>query len=147
MSPARLHLESRYVDLALKFLIGLDAVLAIIAYALPGVWFWIFHGAPYTDPQGLLQRAAGSFLAFLLIQLAALLLWKKRPEMLAVVAGVRFSDVFTDWSCLVFATDMTGPGKVLFVFAGLANLACGIFFLYAFYSRQSGALKNGDAEG
>lgn len=133
MNPASLT-DRKYVRLALQFLIGLDALLALIAYLFPKAWFFVFHGAAYVDPQGLLQRAAGSFLAFLIIQALALWLWEKRPEMLAVVAGVRFSDVFTDLSCMAFAQDMTGPGKLLFVIAALGNLACGSFFLYCYYA-------------
>jgi hypothetical protein len=40
------------VKLLLLFLIVLDAVLSILALALPDTWFRLIHDAPYMTPKG-----------------------------------------------------------------------------------------------
>jgi hypothetical protein len=112
-------IERRLRILILIYLWGAlfeDTALVFIAWLRPEVWFHSFHNAsPASFDIALLRRAAGQWAAFALAQAVALATWKKRPIWLAIVAGVRFSDLFTDifyvlavpsltpfgWSCLL----------------------------------------------
>jgi len=110
-------------------LVVLDIVISVVAFFFPEYWFKIFHNASYVDAQGLLRRCAANWVAFALIQTIALLKWHKRPYWLAVVAGVRFSDMFTDWTYLWFSSNITMFGRIgLFIISPL-NLLLGIYFL------------------
>jgi hypothetical protein len=119
-------------NVILLALIILDAVISIGAFFFPGLWFKLFHNAPYIDPQGFLRRCAANWLAFALIQSIALLKWEKKPYWLAVVAGVRFSDVFTDWTYLYFASSLTMFGKITLFLISPLNLLFGLYFLAAY---------------
>lgn len=119
-------------DILLILLIILDLTITFIAFFLPQAWFKIFHGSLYIDPQGFLRRCAANWLAFALIQLLALLKWRKKPYWLAVVAGVRLSDIFTDWAYLFFSSSITLFGRAgLFIISPL-NLLLGLYFLNAY---------------
>ena len=39
-------------------LVVFDVTLTLWAGAFPSLWFRVFHGAPYDDPQGFLRRCA-----------------------------------------------------------------------------------------
>lgn len=117
------------INALLLFLILLDMTLAFTAYCLPQFWFTLFHGTPYVDPQGLLRRTAGNWLAFALLQILAYLRWKNQPYWLVLVAGVRLSDIFTDWSYLYFAQNLTCFGGFSLFIASPANLYFGWFLL------------------
>lgn len=113
-------------------LILLDVAIAIVALFFPAFWFKVFHDAPYIDPQGFLRRCGANWLAFALIQAIALFRWEKRPYWLAVVAGVRFSDMFTDWAYLWFSSSITIFGRIsLFIISPL-NLLLGLYLLKAY---------------
>ncbi|MBI5845425.1 MAG: hypothetical protein HZB23_12245 [Deltaproteobacteria bacterium] len=120
----------RLVASILASLVVLDVVLAVWGFAFPELWFSVFHGAAYVDPQGYLPRAAGNWTAFAILQALAFLRWEKAPHWLAVVAGVRLSDVFTDLSCMIFCENLSGAGLVLLSAAGLGNVFFGLYFLY-----------------
>ncbi|MFC2091551.1 hypothetical protein ACFLTD_02130, partial [Elusimicrobiota bacterium] len=92
-------------------LIVFDVVISVTGFFFPYLWFEIFHGVLYDDPQGFLRRCAANWLAFALVQLIAYINWEKKPYWLAVVAGVRFSDIFTDWIYLWFSADITSFGR------------------------------------
>ncbi|UCC95085.1 MAG: hypothetical protein JSW40_09825 [Candidatus Omnitrophota bacterium] len=110
-------------------LIFLDITIAIGVFFFPELWFKIFHGVPYIDPQGLLRRCGANWAAFGLIQILACLKWERKPYWLAIVAGVRFSDIFTDWTYLWFSSNITMFGRIsLFVISPL-NFAFGLYFL------------------
>jgi len=113
-------------------LVLLDIVLSSTGYLLPGVWFKIFHGVSYIDPQGFLQRCAGNWAMFTVLQTIALYKWEKNLIWLGVVAGVRLSDMLTDWSYLWFCSDITWFGRLALFNAGPFNLLCGLYLYYAY---------------
>jgi len=91
-----------------------DTIIFILAWVYPDLWFQLFH---HSVAQGLevalLRRSAGQWAAFALAQAIALALWRKQPVWLAVVAGIRFSDIFTDVSYILAAPSLTPLGWVL----------------------------------
>lgn len=113
-------------------LISLDITIATVAFFFPEFWFKIFHGVPYTDPQGFLRRCGANWTAFALLQIIALAKWEKKPYWLAIVAGVRFSDMFTDWTYLWFCSNITIFGKISLFAISPLNLVFGLFFLNAY---------------
>jgi len=123
-------------------LVVLDVLLSLTGYLWPDFWFRVFHGTEYMDPQGFLRRCAGNWAMFAVLQAIALARWEKDTVWLGIVAGVRFSDLLTDWSYLWFCSDVTLPGRVLLFSAGPLNLACGLYFYLAF--RKFSAMKYKD---
>ncbi len=113
-------------------LLLLDVVLTLVGYLFPGFWFRIFHGVEYVDPQGFLRRCAGNWAMFALLQAIALWRWERERVWLAVVSGVRFSDLLTDWSYLWYCTDITWFGRAALFAAGPLNFLCGLYFFLAF---------------
>src|SRR6516225_5575186 len=72
-----------------------DTSLSLIAWLVPDLWFRLLHGAgPAGFDIALLRRSAGQWAAFALAQGITLSRWRKMPIWLAIVAGVRFSDLF-----------------------------------------------------
>jgi hypothetical protein len=122
-------MSPRRIRLALLALIALDVVLAGVAFFLPNVWFAIFHGTEYVDPQGLLRRCAANWAAFALFQAVAYAKWEKNSAWLAIVAGLRLSDIFTDWAYLAFAQNLTWFGWLALALAPPTNLFAGWKFL------------------
>lgn len=120
------------VQWMLLSLLGLDILLASLAFCAPGFWFWFFHDAAYVDPQGLLPRCGANWTAFALFQAVALLLWRKRLYWLVLVAGMRFSDIFTDWTYLGACYNATPWGSLALFGAGPANLFCGWYLMRAY---------------
>jgi len=91
------------ISTTLVIFVFLDLIYAVVGFFFPEIWFKFIHGAEHVDPQGLLQRTAAVWAAFALFQWIALVKWKKQPYWLAVVAGLRFSELFADWTYLYFA--------------------------------------------
>jgi len=120
---------ARLVTSILLALVLLDLVLATWGFAFPELWFQVWHGAPYVDPQALLPRAAASWAAFCILQFIALVRWRSSPRWLVLVAGVRLADSLTDVTCAFMATDITLAGQVLFPLAGIGNMAVGLLLL------------------
>jgi hypothetical protein len=125
----------RRVYALLAFLVLLDATLVTWATAFPQLWFTVFHGTTYDDPEGFLRRCAANWAAFLLFQVIALLRWRRDPMWLAVIAGVRLSDIFTDVTYVLVAHDTTWFAKLTLAPTSLSNLLFGLFLLraYRFY--------------
>ena len=100
-----------------------DTVLFLMAWLAPDLWFQVFHR---TMPAGLeiafLRRSAGQWAAFSVVQAITLWGWRKNPVWLAVEAGVRFSDLFTDISYVVAAPSLTVLGWVLLLPPAALNL-------------------------
>lgn len=124
----------------LAFLAVLDLVLSVWAWTMPELWFRVWHGAGYVDPQALLPRCAANWTAFFLVQLMALLRWRREAWWLAVVAGVRLSDVFTDTTCSLLAGDVTLAARVLFPLTGAGNLVFALLLLRAYLAIRSPAV-------
>jgi hypothetical protein len=117
------------IDRALAGLLALDVALAATAFLAPDLWFRLFHGVAYDDPEGLLRRCGANWAGFALFQAVALRRWKARPYWLFVVAGMRLSDVFTDWTYLAFARETTWLARVSLSVTSPANVVVGVFFL------------------
>lgn len=126
----------RALDRALSFLVLFDVTLTTAAFFFPDFWFAVFHGVPYEDPQGFLRRCGANWAAFALFQAIARARWKQAPYWLAVIAGVRLSDIFTDLVYYFFAEDTTWFADLTLPTMGLVNLALGLYFLRA-YTRLS----------
>ena len=94
-------------DLILLFLVVLDVVLSAATLLFPSWWFRIFHGTTYIDPQALLKRTGAVWVAFTLMQVLALVRWKKQPHWLVLIAGVRLTEIFSDWTYLFFCSNAT----------------------------------------
>jgi hypothetical protein len=124
--------NERRVHGLLWFLVLLDTTLVTWAFGFPNLWFTVFHGTPYDDPQGFLRRCGANWAAFLLCQTIALVRWKRDPVMLAVVAGVRLSDIFTDVTYVIVAHDTTLFAKLTLAPMSLGNLLFGLFLLRAY---------------
>ena len=120
----------------LTFLVLFDLVLVIWAGVFPELWFTAFHGVPYVDPQGFLRRCAANWAAFLLMQTIAWRTWKTDRVWLAVVAGVRLSDIFTDLTYVFVAHDTTLFAKLTLAPMSIINLLMGLFLLDAYRSRE-----------
>jgi hypothetical protein len=115
-------------NLLLAGLVVLDVVLSGTCLFFPDLWFRWFHGAPYVDPQGLLRRTGAVWAAFTLLQFIALIRWQRYPHWLALVAGVRLTDI-SDWTYLFFCSNITWFGRVALFISPPANLAFGWILL------------------
>lgn len=100
-----------------------DITIFVISWVAPNVWFRLFHhSVPAGLEVALLRRSGGQWLAFALGQAITLLLWRRRPEWLAVAAGIRLSDLFTDISYLIAAPSLTRLGQLLLPIFPVLNL-------------------------
>lgn len=130
--------RKRKVDFLLGALVVLDLVLCIWAFFFPEFWFRFFHDSEYIDPQGLLRRCAANWLAFFVVQLVALIRWRRNHEWLMIVAGCRLGDILTDVTCLIFCERITLYGLIAFPLAGFGNLAFGIMLIRIYRTLKSG---------
>jgi hypothetical protein len=128
-------MTDRRVTILLAILVGFDVVLTVWAGAFPRQWFAVFHGVGYDDPEGFLRRCAANWAAFALFQAIALACWRRDPVWLAIVAGVRFSDIFTDLTYVFAARDTTWFAKATLAPMSLINLGLGIVLLRAYRAR------------
>ena len=97
------------------------------AFGFPRLWFDLVHGAPYVNPQALVPRTGAVWAAFTLLQFIALVRWQVQPLWLSVVAGVRLTEIFSDWVYLFMAQNLTLLGKLGLLAQVPMNLALGIF--------------------
>lgn len=121
-------LKNRIIALLL-FLAALDVTLSIAALFFPDFWFAVFHGVDYVDPQGFLRRCGANWTAFALFQIIALFKWRKKPYWLLIVAGIRLSDIFTDWTYLLFCNDITWFGRISLFVVPPCNLLFGWYLI------------------
>jgi len=126
-------MNSKTISGLLVVLILLDVVYDLVIFPFPGTWFQVIHGTPYVDPEGLLRRTAAVWAAFVLWQTVALLKWKKAPHWLMLVAGIRLTEIFADWTYVYFAHDITAFGRLALLAAGPINIFCGWFFYRSFF--------------
>jgi len=113
-----------------------DTVLFLISWFAPELWFRIFHHALPTTPfeVAFLRRSGGQWAAFAVAQAITLWRWRRNPEWLAVAAGIRFSDLFTD-ICYILAVPMlTGAGWFLLTPPAFLNLL-GVIILLKGYTQ------------
>jgi hypothetical protein len=94
-----------------------------MSWLAPAFWFKVFHhAAPAGLEIALLRRSGGQWAAFALAQAITLWRWKKEPVWLAVAAGVRFSDLFTDISYILAVPSLTTLGWIFLLPPPLLNL-------------------------
>jgi len=110
------------INLLLAFLVLLDLVLSTVCLFFPETWFRVFHNAPYVDPQALLRRTGAVWAAFTLFQFIALLRWRSQPYWLPLVAGIRLTEVFSDWVYLYMADSVTWLGRAGLLASPPANI-------------------------
>jgi len=120
------------INLLLFALLALDFCLSGLTLFDPGKWVQLMHGSTVADPLGLVPRMGAGWAAFFLIQLIAFLRWERRPDWLAVVAGVRFTELFCDWVYLYFADSISSFGRIGLALSPPVNLLAGWYLLRAF---------------
>jgi len=120
------------INTLLIFLILLDLALSTVGLAAPELWVRLMHGVPYHDNLGMVRRLGAVWAAFFLFQLIALFRWPKAPYWLVLVAGIRWTEVFSDWVTLGFADSTTMLGKFGLLIAPPVNILAGWFFLRCF---------------
>ena len=114
-----------------------DTGLFLMAWLFPDLWFRLFHdAAPVGFDVALLRRSAGQWAAFALAQGIALVYWKKNPVWLVIVAGVRFSDLFTDISYILAVPSLTTFGWVCLLPPPLLNLVGVVIMLRGYRQTQ-----------
>ena len=128
------HKLKLFINILLVFLVILDLVLSTTCLVFPDKWYMTFHGVHYDnlDVEGLLKRTGALWVAFTLLQLIALIRWKKAPWWLVLIAGVRLTELFSDWTYLYVAHTMTTIGKMGLFIAPPGNLVFGIFLVWAY---------------
>ena len=107
----------------LSGLVILDVILSSLCLFFPQTWFHLFHNAPYIDPQALLRRTGAVWAAFTLFQLVALIRWQNQPYWLVLVAGIRLTEVFSDWVYLALCGSITWFGRIALFISPLGNVA------------------------
>jgi hypothetical protein len=150
--PLPSRIEPRLRALVLLFLWGAlieDALLVVMAWLAPDLWFRLFHAS---TPAGLevafLRRSAGQWAAFAIAQAVALWRWRRDPLWLVIAAGVRFSDLLTDISYVLAVPSLTRLGWILLLPPPVLNLA-GVVILLRGYGQvavtRTGAPRPGRA--
>jgi len=136
-----LERQKRLVHLVLTALVILDTTLVIWAFALPDLWFWAFHGLDGGPELAelFLRRCGANWTAFLLFQAVAWKRWRAEPAWLAVVAGVRWSDIFTDPTYALLSTDATWFTWATLPLMGATNFALGLFLFRSFLASRDTA--------
>ena len=114
-----------------------DTIIFALAWLEPDLWFRLFHESmPAGLEVALLRRSAGQWAAFAVAQAITLWRWKTDPAWLALAAGVRFSDLFTDVSYMLAVPSLTTLGWLLLTPPAFLNLVGVAIFLKG--HRQAG---------
>ena len=132
--------RARLVDVVLWALVIFDLLVAVGAFLLPQLWFRILHDAEFVDPQGLLRRTGAIWVAFSVVQILALPRWRRAAHWLLLVTGIRLSEMFADWTWLVFAESITPFGTAALLVTLPANLLV-CWFLFATWRRVAGSTR------
>lgn len=127
------------IQLVLTSLVVFDATLVVWAFGFPDLWFAAFHtgGGGGALAELFLARCGANWAAFLLLQIVAWARWRREPVWLAVVAGVRLSDIFTDPTYALLSPDPTWFSWAGLPLMGAINLGLGVFFLRAYADGRS----------
>jgi len=111
-----------------------------MAWLAPDVWFQAFHGVTAKGLEtAFLRRSGGQWAAFSLAQAITLWRWRKNPVWLAVEAGVRFSDLFTDISYVVTVPSLTILGWVFLLPPPVLKFIGVVIILRGYEQTQRGA--------
>jgi hypothetical protein len=137
------RLNRAQVNVLLVALVVLDVVLSTTALWFPGHWSQTFHGLPYVDPAGLLRRTGAVWVAFTLLQAIAVFRWQNQPYWLPLIAGVRLTELFSDWVTIAAAQQMTTLGTLGLVISPPANLLFGLILISTYQRLKTGPLPGG----
>jgi hypothetical protein len=122
-----------------------DTLLFVLAWIDPDLWFRLLHASvPAGLEVALLRRSAGQWAAFALAQAIALWWWRRRPEWLVIVAGIRFSDLFTDISYIIAVPTLTALGWAVLTPPPVLNLVGVVIMLWG-YRQALSSVQNGPA--
>ncbi len=119
----------KLINLLLLFLVLLDIGLSAICLLRPDLWVKLMHGIDFIDTLGVIRRMGGVWLAFVLFQLVALLFWQKYPILLVLVAGIRFTEIFSDWFYWYSAGQLTWFANFGLLIAPPSNIIFGIILI------------------
>ena len=133
--------ERRYIQVLLWFLVLLDLFLSGICLISPDLWGQLMHGQGINDEFGVVRRLGAVWLAFLLFQGLALAKWEKSPYWLVLVAGIRLTEIFSDWFYWFFAAELSWFGFAGLLIAPPANLFFGWFLIKAYLHYQKNETK------
>lgn len=125
----KLETYTRSINLLLLFLVLLDIGLSAICLLRPDLWFKLMHGVDFVESFGLIRRMGAVWLAFVVFQLAALLFWQKLPYLLVLVAGIRLTEIFSDWFYWYFAEHLSFFGYYGLLVSPPSNLIFGIILI------------------
>jgi hypothetical protein len=125
------------INAILLFLIFLDLALFGVCLVKPGLWVQLIHGVPFEDSFGMVRRLGAVWAAFFLFQVIALFRWKTEPYWLVLVAGIRWTEIFSDWVYAGFAEHLTWLGKVGLFAAPPVNLLAGGYLLWTYLRMNS----------
>ncbi len=108
-----------------------DTVLFLMSWFAPNLWFHLFHNtsAATVLEVAFLRRSGGQWAAFALAQAITLWRWQRNPVWLPIMAGVRFSDLFTDICYIIAAPSLTKLGWALLLPPPVLNLVGVIIML------------------
>ncbi len=114
-----------------------DSLIFLMAWVSPQLWFRVFHSTiPNPLEIALLRRSSGQWLAFALAQAITLWRFREHPVWLAVAAGIRFSDLFTDICYILSIPTINFIGYALLLPPALLNLIGVIILLRGFKQAQ-----------
>jgi hypothetical protein len=136
--PRTYHFHPAQIYFLLGFLVLLDAVLSTTAIVFPDTWMQLMHGLPYDDPAGLLRRTGAVWIAFTLVQAVALVRWRDRPYWLTIVAGVRLTELFSDWATIFAAQKVTLLAKVGLAISPPSNLIYAVILISTYKRLRAG---------
>ena len=122
----------RNINIILVVLVIYDVILSSTCLIWPATWYRLIHGAEYVDPQGLLYRTGAVWVAFSLFQLIARLKWEVQPFWLTVIAGIRLTEIFSDWTYLYVAESLTWFGWFGLFINPPMNLFLGWYFIRSY---------------
>ena len=124
-----------------------DTILFVMTWVAPDVWFRVFHAAiPSPLETAFLRRTGGQWAAFALAQAISLWRWRRNPVWLAVVAGVRFSDLFTDLLYVLAVPSLTTLGWVLLLPPPVLNLIGVVIMLLGYKQAVRSVAGSGVAD-
>ncbi len=130
--------SDRAIDAVILVAIAVDVVLVVRTGLDPAWWFDWLHGhrQPTSNELAFLYRCAAHWAAFALFQGLALARWRAWHGWLLVLAGVRFSDVFTDWTYLASADSVSAVGAGGLAAPGFLNWGMALFLVWAWTVRN-----------
>ncbi len=134
----------KIINLLLIFLVILDVALSGICLFRPDLWVTLMHGTQYFDSLGLIRRMGAVWLAFVVFQFAALLFWRKHNYLLVLVAGIRLTEIFSDWFYWYFAEHLTWFAHFGLLVSPPSNLLFGIILIKA-YQKTNIKLTDGNS--